>query len=213
MIKQFTIQDMENLRLGKEIYTGDEKEIMRLYELFGKENLELMDQKKNQKELLITEPVLKLMVEILDLNPAKILEEKKKSCRLLTGDDIKDQRLTDGYIRSKKDIFKVLDTEYKYGSEYVVFEPMSALKKCVFVKQNQKKLTIKKENILYYSEHLLDLIFSGDLVVYRRSEYDVRNGILVEKADHRALIYSSDFDYKAVDETDILKVHFQEFFK
>lgn len=213
MIKQFTIQDVENLRIGKEIYTGDEKEIMRLYELFGKENLELMDQKKDKKQSLITEPVLKLMVEILDLNPAKILEEKKKSCRLLTGYDIKNQRLTDGYIRSKKDIFKVVDTECRYGTEYVVFEPMSALKKCVFVKQNQKKLSIKKENILYYSEHLLDLIFSGDLIVYRRNEFDVRNGILVEKADHRALIYSNDFDYKAVDEADVLKIHFQEFFK
>lgn len=213
MIKQFTIQDVENLRLGKEIYTGDEKEVLKLYELFGKENLELMDHKKDKKQPLIAEPVLKLMVEVLDLNPTKILEEKKKSGQLLTGDDIKDQRLIDGYIRSKKDIFKVLDTEYKYGSEYVVFESMSALKKCVFVKQNQKKLMIKKENILYYSEHLLDLIFTGDLIVYRRNEFDVRNGILVEKAYHRALIYSSDFDYKAVDEVDILKVHFQEFFK
>lgn len=213
MIKQFTIQDMENLRMEKEIYTGDEIEIMKLYELFGKENLELMDHKINKKQPLIAESVLKLMVEIMDLNPIKILEEKKKSDRLLTGEDIKDQRLTDGYIRSKKDIFKVLDTECRYGTEYVVFEPMSALKKCVFVKQNQQKLTIKKENILYYSEHLLDLIFTGDLIVYRRSEYDVRNGILVEKADHRALIYSSDFDYKAVDEADVLKVHFQEFFK
>ncbi len=208
MIKQFTIQDMENLRLGKEIYTGDEKERMRLIELFGEEAFQFVDEQP-KKPKRVSDTLLKLMVEQFNMSPSKILDEIKKRPPLLNAEDLKDQLLQDGYLRSKKDIFKVIGTEIRNGNEYVLIEVMSSVKKGIFAREKVKVLKIRKENLVYYSKHLLDLIFAGDLVIYAEGT-EIKNGILLEKIKEKALVINEDGAHGVCEEA-ILKVYFKEF--